>query len=60
MDSTAWDRMTMMRMRMTTMKGTPLLPQQRRPLPSLRRSSKKKIPWRMVHRSWMIWMTWVI
>jgi hypothetical protein len=23
-------------------------------------SSKKKTPWRMFHRSWMIWMTWVI
>jgi hypothetical protein len=31
-----------------------------RPLPCLRRSSKKKTPWRMVHKSWMIWMTWVI
>jgi hypothetical protein len=29
--------------------GTPLHPQHRRPL-----------PWRMVHRSCMIWMTWVI
>jgi hypothetical protein len=29
-------------------------------LPCLRRSSKKKPPWRMVHRSWMIWMTWML
>jgi hypothetical protein len=29
-------------------------------LPCLRRSSKKKPSWRMVHRSWMIWMTWMI
>jgi hypothetical protein len=29
-------------------------------LSCLRRSSKKKSPWRMVHRSWMIWMTWMI
>jgi hypothetical protein len=40
--------------------GTLSHPQHRRPLPCLRRSSKKKTPWRMVHRSWMIWMTWVI
>jgi hypothetical protein len=26
-------------------------------LPCLKRSSKKKPPWRMVHRSWMIWTT---
>jgi hypothetical protein len=26
-------------------------------LSCLRRSSKKKPLWRMVHRSWMIWMT---
>jgi hypothetical protein len=42
MDSTAWERTMMMRMRMTMMKGTPSHPQHRRPLPCLRRSSKKK------------------
>jgi hypothetical protein len=42
------------------MKGTPSHPHHRCPLPCLRRSSKKKTPWRMVHMSWMIWMTWVI
>jgi hypothetical protein len=36
--------------------GTPLHPLHLRLLPCLRRSSKKKPPWRMVHRSWMIWM----
>jgi hypothetical protein len=40
--------------------GNVVAPQHHRPLPCLRRSSKKKTPWRMVHRSWMIWMTWVI
>jgi hypothetical protein len=40
--------------------GNSVAPQHRCPLPCLRRSSKKKTPWRMVHRSWMIWMTWVI
>jgi hypothetical protein len=60
MDSTTWERMTMTRVMMTTMKGMPSHPQHQRPLPCLRRSSKKKTPWRMVHRSWMIWMTWVI
>jgi hypothetical protein len=40
--------------------GNTVAPQHWRPLPCLRRSSKKKTPWRMVHRSWMIWMTWVI
>jgi hypothetical protein len=44
----------------TTMKGTPSHPQHRCPLPCLRRSSKKKTPWRMVYMSWMIWMTWAI
>jgi hypothetical protein len=29
-------------------------------LSCLRRSSKKKTPWRMVHGSWMIWTTWMI
>jgi hypothetical protein len=40
--------------------GNTIAPQQRRPLPCLRRLSKKKTSWRMVHMSWMIWMTWVI
>jgi hypothetical protein len=40
--------------------GNTVAPQHQRPLPCLRRSSKKKTPWRMVHMSWMIWMTWVI
>jgi hypothetical protein len=31
--------------------GNAIAPQHRRPLPCLRRSSKKKTPWRMVHRS---------
>jgi hypothetical protein len=44
---------------MTTMKGTPSHPQHRRLQPCLRKSSKKKTPWRMVHRSWMIWVTWM-
>jgi predicted nuclease with TOPRIM domain len=39
--------------------GNTVTPQHRRSLSCLR-SSKKKTPWRMVHRSWMIWMTWVI
>jgi hypothetical protein len=42
------------------MKGTPSHPHHQRPLPCLRRSSKKKPPWRMVHKSRMIWTTWVI
>jgi hypothetical protein len=46
--------------RMMMMNRTPSHPQHRRPLPCLRRSSKKKTPWRMVYRSWMIWMTSVI
>jgi hypothetical protein len=46
--------------RMMMMKGTPSHPQHRHLLPCLRRSSKKKTPWRMVHMSWMIWMTWLI
>jgi hypothetical protein len=50
----------MMRMRMTMMKGTPSHPQHRHTLSCLRRSSKKKTSWWMVHMSWMIWMTWVI
>jgi hypothetical protein len=54
------ERTTMMRMRMTMMKGTSSHPQHQLPLSCLRRSSKKKTPWRMVHRSWIIWMTWVI
>jgi hypothetical protein len=40
--------------------GNVIAPQHRRPLSCLRRSLKKKTPWRMVHMSWMIWMTWVI
>jgi hypothetical protein len=40
--------------------GNAVAPQHRHPLPCLRRSSKKKTPWKMVHMSWMIWMTWVI
>jgi hypothetical protein len=40
--------------------GNAVAPPAPAPLPCLRRSSKKKTPWRMVHRSWMIWMTWVI
>jgi hypothetical protein len=41
----------MMRMRTTTMKGTLSHPQHRHPLPCLRRSSKKKTPWRIVHNN---------
>jgi hypothetical protein len=52
--------MMMMRMRMMTTKGMPSHHMHLRLLPCLRRSSKKKPPWRMVHRSWMIWMTWMI
>jgi hypothetical protein len=40
--------------------GNAVSPPAPAPLPCLRRSSKKKTPWRMVHKSWMIWMTWVI
>jgi hypothetical protein len=40
--------------------GNTIAPPAPCPLPCLRRSSKKKTPWRMVHMSWMIWMTWVI
>jgi hypothetical protein len=59
MDSTAWERTKMMRMRMMMIKGMSSHPQHRRPLSCLRRSSMKT-PWRMVHRSWMVWMTWGI
>jgi hypothetical protein len=34
--------------------GNTVAPQHRRPLSCLRRSSKKKTPWRTVHRSCMI------
>jgi hypothetical protein len=50
----------MIRMMMTMMKGTLSHPLHLRLLPCLRRSSKKRPPWRMIHKSWMIWMTWVI
>jgi hypothetical protein len=48
MDSTKWEGTAMMRMTMMTMmKGTPLHPLHlRHLLPRLRRSSKKKPPWR--------------
>jgi hypothetical protein len=54
--------MTMMRLRMMMMKGTPSHPLHLHLhlLPCLRRPSKKKPPWRMVHMSWMIWTTWMI
>jgi hypothetical protein len=45
---------------MMTMMGMLLHPPHLRLLPCLRRSLKKKPPWRMVHRSRMIWMTWMI
>jgi hypothetical protein len=55
-------RMMTTRMRMTTMKGTLSHPLHLHLhlLLCLRRSSKKKPPWRMVHRSWIIWKTWMI
>jgi hypothetical protein len=37
--------------------GNGVAPQHQRPLLCLRRLSKKKTPWRMVHMSSMIWMT---
>jgi hypothetical protein len=40
--------------------GNAVTPSAPAPLPCLRRSSKKKTLWRMVHMSWIIWVTWVI
>jgi hypothetical protein len=40
--------------------GNAIAPLHLRLLSCLRRSSKKKPLWRMVHRSQMIWMTWMI
>jgi hypothetical protein len=40
--------------------GNVIVPLHLRLLWCLRRSSKKKPPWTMVDRSWMIWMTWMI
>jgi hypothetical protein len=41
-------------------KGNAVTPLHLHLLPCLRRLSKKKPLWKMVHRSWMSWMTWVI
>jgi hypothetical protein len=53
-DELIMERMMRMRMRMTMMKRTPSHLVHLRLLPCLRRSSKKKPLWTMVHMSWMI------
>jgi hypothetical protein len=40
--------------------GNAVAPQHLCLLPCLRRSSKKKPPWTMVHKSWMTWMIWMM
>jgi hypothetical protein len=40
--------------------GNTIAPRHLHLLPCLRRLLKKKPSWRMVHRSWVIWTTWMI